>query len=72
MLKTFYILAWVLVAMSAVVSLWGGYFNSVTQVTLSVAALVLVYALALWSVFTNVQDDVVRGNRELEFKGGTQ
>lgn len=56
MLKTSYILVWILVALSAVVSLLGGYFNSVTQVAFSVTVLALVYALALWSVFTNTQD----------------
>jgi hypothetical protein len=55
MLKTFYILAWILVALSAVVTHLGGYFNSVAQVTFSFAVLALVYALALWSVFTNTQ-----------------
>jgi hypothetical protein len=72
MLKTFYILAWVLVAMTAAVSLWGGFFNSVTQVAFSVAALVLVYALALWSVFTNTHDDLVGGNHEIQFHGGAR
>jgi hypothetical protein len=72
MLKTIYILAWVLVAISAVGSLWGGYLNPVTQVALSVAALVLVYALALWSDFTNTHGDVVGGNHELQFNGGVR
>ena len=72
MLKTTYILAWVLVALSAVGSLWGGYFNPVTQVAFSVAGLVLIYGLALWSVFTNTHDDVVGGNHELHFSGGMQ
>lgn len=56
MLKTFYLLAWILVALLAVVSLLGGYFYAATQVGLSVAVLALVYALALWSVLTNTHD----------------
>jgi len=75
MMKTFYILAWVLVALSAVVSLWAGYFNSATQVAFSVMVLALVYALALWSVITNPQDtkhEIFRWNDELNFKGGKQ
>ena len=72
MLKTIYIMAWVLLAMLAVGSLFGGYLNPVTQVVFSVAALALVYALALWSVFTNTPDDVVGGNHELQFNGGMQ
>jgi hypothetical protein len=72
MLKTIYILAWVLVAMSAIGSLWGGYINPVTQVVFSVAAVVLVYALALWSVFTNTHDDAVGGNQELQFRRGVR
>jgi hypothetical protein len=75
MLKTFYILAWFLVALSAVVSLLGGYFNSVTQLTFSVAVLALVYALVLWSVLTNTQDASLEMSRRgdgLNFMGGKQ
>ena len=56
MLKTFYLLAWILVALSAGVSLSGGYFDSVTQVAISITVLALVYALALWSVFMHTRD----------------
>lgn len=74
MLKIFYILAWILVALLAVVALLAGYFNSITQVTFSFAVLALVYALALWSVF-KTQDArfemLGRGN-EPSSKGGKQ
>ncbi|HMJ07872.1 MAG TPA: hypothetical protein VK468_02635 [Pyrinomonadaceae bacterium] len=55
-MKTFYILAWILVAIAAVVSFVTGYFNSATLVAFSLTALALVYALALWSVITNTPD----------------
>ena len=72
MLKTIYIMAWVLLAMSAIGSLLSGYVNPMTQVAFGVGALALIYALALWSVFTNTPDDVVGGNHELQFNGGMQ
>lgn len=56
MLKTSYLLAWILVAASAVVSIVSGDFDPVTQVAFSAAVLVLVYTLALWSVFTKTRD----------------
>jgi hypothetical protein len=75
MLKTFYLLAWILVALLAVVSLLGGYFDAVTQAGFSVAVLALVYALALWSVLTNTQDtrlEISSRGDVLNFDGGTQ
>lgn len=75
MLKTFYLLAWILVALLAVVSLLGGYFYAATQVAFSVAALALVYALALWSVLTNTQDtrlEISSRADALNFEGGKQ
>ena len=75
MLKIFYLLAWILVALLAVVSLLGGYFDAVTQVSFSVAVLALVYALALWSVLTNTQDkrlEIYSRGDALNFEGGKQ
>lgn len=75
MLKTSYILAWILVALSAVVSLSSGYFDSATQVAFSVAVLALVYALALWSVLTSSPDarrETFCEIDQLNLKGGKQ
>lgn len=75
MLKKFYLLAWISVALSAVGSLLGGHFDSVTQVGFSLAVLALVYALALWSVLTNTEDSELKifsRDDALNFKGGKQ
>ncbi len=75
MLKTFYISAWILVAIAAVASFWSGYYDSAMLVALSLTVLVLVYALALWSVFTNPNDaklEIFRWDGELRFEAGKQ
>jgi ABC-type nickel/cobalt efflux system permease component RcnA len=75
MLKTIYAMAWILVALAAIVSLLGDHFSSLTQVAFSVAVLVLVYALALWSVFTNTKDiraEIFSRSDEINFNGGNQ
>lgn len=56
MMKTFYTLAWVFLALLSVRFALTGVLNPVTLVGLSLAALALVYGLALWSVFSNAQD----------------
>lgn len=56
MMKTFYTLAWVFLALLAVRFALTGVLNPVTLVGLSLAALALVYGLALWSVFSSAQD----------------
>jgi hypothetical protein len=75
MLKTYYILAWILVTVLAVLSLLAGNFNSAAQVSFSVAVLALVYALALWSVFTNTNDatlEMLSKHDTLRYKGEKQ
>ena len=56
-MKTIYIFALSLAVVAASASLFTGYFNQATLVIFSFIALGLVYSLALWSVFTNGQDD---------------
>jgi membrane protein implicated in regulation of membrane protease activity len=56
MMKTFYILTWILLALTAGVSFSMGYFDAFTMVVLSFVAVSLVYALALWSTITTTPD----------------
>ena len=56
MMKTFYKLAWIFVALVAAVSFLMGYFDVIAMIVLSLVAVSLVYALSLWSVFTNTPD----------------
>ena len=55
-MKNFYISAWILLAITAFVSVLTGTFNAVTLFVFSLVALALVYALALWSVIVNARD----------------
>ena len=52
-MKNFYISAWGLFAAVVVVSFLTGSFNPVSLFVLSLVALVLVLALAMWSVITH-------------------
>ena len=54
-MKTFYILAWALLALTAV-SFSMGYLDPITMIFLSLIAVSLVYALALWSTVSNTPD----------------
>jgi hypothetical protein len=53
MLKKFYVLAWFLLIGSALVSVLTGSLNEIGMVAFGLIGLALVYALALWAVFTN-------------------
>ena len=53
MLKNFYVLAWFLLIGSALVSVFTGSLNEIGMVAFGLIGLALVYALALWSVFSN-------------------
>ena len=55
-MKKFYVLAWFLLAASALVSVFTGTFNPLATVVFSLVALALVLALALWSVIVNTRD----------------
>lgn len=55
-MKNFYISAWILLAITAFVSVLTGTFNAVTLFVFSLVALALVYTLALWSVITQTRD----------------
>lgn len=54
-MKNIYKAAWVLLTVSFIVSVLTGYFNPLSLVLFSLAALGLVFALALWVVIDNVQ-----------------
>ena len=56
MMKTFYILAWILLALTAAVSISMGYFDAITIVVLSLVTVSLVYGLALWSAISSTPD----------------
>ena len=56
MMKTFYVLAWILLALTAAVSFSMGYFDTIMIVVLSLLAVVLIYALALWSAIRTTPD----------------
>ena len=53
MLKNFYALAWFLLIGSVVVSALTGSINEIGMVAFGLIGLVLIYALALWSVISN-------------------
>ncbi len=55
-MKKFYVLAWFLLAMAALITALTGAFNAVALVVFSLIALGLVHTLALWSVLVNAQD----------------
>lgn len=55
-MKHFYSTAWFLWAVAALVMVSSGSFDVVAFVLFSLGALVLVHALALWSVFTNTRE----------------
>jgi len=59
MIKKFYVLAWFVLIGSATASVLNGTLNDLAMVAFGLIALGLVYALALWSVLTNM------GNAEL-------
>lgn len=56
MLKNLYVLAWFSLAAIVLGSVSNGALNPASLVVFSLAALSLVYALALWSVFTNTRE----------------
>jgi hypothetical protein len=59
-MKNIYIVSWILLAMSFVATVLTNSFNTISLVVFSFAVLFLVYALALWSVFTNRMSGSIR------------
>ncbi len=55
-MKEIYIFAWVIWSMIAIGSLLANTYNAAALISLSMAALVLVYILALWAVFRNTKE----------------
>jgi hypothetical protein len=55
-MKKFYVLAWFLLAASALISVFTSTFNPLVMVVFSLVALMLVLVLALWSVIVNTRD----------------
>lgn len=55
-MKSFYISAWILFTITALVTVLTGTFSSPTLVVLSLVTFGLVYALALWSILTNTRE----------------
>lgn len=55
MINKFYFSAWILLILAAFASIFTGTLNAATTVALSLFALVLVFALALWSVIVNTR-----------------
>lgn len=55
-MRTLYLAAWFLLSLAVAAAVITGTFNSVSLVIFSLAALALVYGLALWSAFTNSPD----------------
>ena len=53
MLRKFYIFTWLLLAGSVLSSVLHGPLSALQWVTFSLIAAALLYALALWAVFTN-------------------
>jgi hypothetical protein len=53
MLKKFYVSAWLLLIGSGAVSVFTGSLNEIGMLAFGLISLALVYALALWAVFTN-------------------
>jgi hypothetical protein len=51
MVKKFYVLVWLLLIGSAFVTVLSGELDSMSMFAMSVGALGLLYALALWAVF---------------------
>jgi ABC-type uncharacterized transport system permease subunit len=54
-MKKIYKASWILLALAFVATVLTGNFNMLSLVVFSFAALALVYALAIWSVFVNTQ-----------------
>ncbi len=54
-MKTLYTAAWILVALAAVISLVAG-ANPAALLASGLAALVLIYGLAMWLIVTNTRD----------------
>lgn len=52
-MRKFYGLAWFLLMGSALVSIYTGSLNEVGMVAFSLIGLALVYALAMWAVFSD-------------------
>lgn len=55
-MKNIYIASWILLTISFLATVLTGSFNALSLVVFSFAALALVYALAIWSVFINTQN----------------
>lgn len=55
-MKTLYLAAWLLLTVAAGVSFLTGYHNAAAMLVFSLAALALVYGLALWIVVVNTRD----------------
>ena len=53
MMSKFYILAWVMLAASVVVSLVNAPMSGLEMVSFGIAGLALVYTLLVWAVLTN-------------------
>lgn len=58
MMKTFYAMAWVFLGLISVRLAMTGALDPVALVVLSLAAVALIYGLALWSVITNARDQM--------------
>ena len=56
MIKKFYSFAWLVLTGSVVASIFMGQLDPIRLLAFSLAALALVYALLLWSVFANTRD----------------
>ena len=55
MIKKFYVLAWFLLAASALISVFTGTVNPLAIVVFSLVAVGLVYGFALWSVIVKTR-----------------
>lgn len=53
MIKKFYVFAWFLLIGSAIGSILSGTFDAMGMVAVSLGAVGLVYAFAMWAVLTN-------------------
>jgi membrane protein implicated in regulation of membrane protease activity len=61
MLKKFYVFTWLLLGASVLSSTLQGPLTALQWVTFSLIAAALVYALALWAVFTNTGEPLTEG-----------
>ena len=55
-MKDFYISAWILLAAAAFIAFLTGSFNPLALLAFSLVALVLVFALMLWTVVVNTRN----------------